>query len=248
MRDHGTAAAWGEDDEGEVVGVSGDIESDNDLDEAAQAWADAEAESEAELARYGVPLYTILRRSHAQSEVIGVEESLDHIDELFTESAMLTSGPTAEPSGHLEPEGQAVSGDLFDGDGDGDGDEGVGDGITPRKVAYQLEYPDVFTWYENWFRHAYRRRIDGRQRRWSGSWYTNLEALTRMESLWRAWEAARQDPEVGGSLWFLTHADEHMRVLMDPDGPFAHLSTEQVDKTSSAQPLAWVPPATAAAS
>lgn len=282
MSEQGPFSPWGDDDE---RGVNAELQvtrddsvpngdPDGDLDEAAQAWADAEAESEAELARYGTTLYSILRRSHAQSEVDGVEESLDYIDELFAESVMLTEQPTEQPTAQSigqpteqsieEPSGdaaahQALSGESSEAENQadledagavdhsaGEGAEGADGGpwTTPSKITYKLDYPDVFTWYEQWFRHAYQRRVDGRQRRWTGTWYTNLEALTRMESMWRAWEAGRQDSEVGGSLWFLNHADEHMKILMDPDGPFAHLTPEQVGKTTSAEPLAWVPPTT----
>jgi hypothetical protein len=41
-----------------------------------------------------------------------------------------------------------------------------------------------------------------------------------MESIWRAWEHLRLEPALGISTWFLNHADPHMRVLMDKEGPF----------------------------
>lgn len=46
------------------------------------------------------------------------------------------------------------------------------------------------------------------------------EALIRMESIWQAWEHLRLEPAVGVSTWWLNHADPHMRVLMDKEGPF----------------------------
>jgi hypothetical protein len=41
-----------------------------------------------------------------------------------------------------------------------------------------------------------------------------------MEAIWRAWEHLMLEPALGISTWFLNHADPHMRVLMDKEGPF----------------------------
>ena len=58
---------------------------------------------------------------------------------------------------------------------------------------------------------------------WCPQWYRHVEALMRLDSVWRAWEHLRHDPATGMSNWLLHHADPHMRVLMDPvAGPFAH--------------------------
>ena len=46
------------------------------------------------------------------------------------------------------------------------------------------------------------------------------EAVARVAALWRAWEHLRLDPATGMSIWWRDHADHHMRVLMDPHGPF----------------------------
>jgi hypothetical protein len=55
---------------------------------------------------------------------------------------------------------------------------------------------------------------------WCQEWYKHPEALIRMESIWRAWEHLRLEPALGISTWWLNHADPHMRVLMDKEGPF----------------------------
>lgn len=117
-----------------------------------------------------------------------------------------------------------------------------GEQDLPIVLKYKLRYPDVYSWYGKWFRRHYRRHVNGHKRVWSGAWYEIPEAYQRMESMWRAWESLRQDPETGGSRWFLHHADEHMKVLMDPDGPLGHLQDSDKDHTKVTQFLAWRPP------
>jgi hypothetical protein len=57
---------------------------------------------------------------------------------------------------------------------------------------------------------------------WCPEWYRHAQALSRLDSIWRAWEHLRFDPALGMSNWWLHHADPHMRALTDPiDGPFA---------------------------
>ena len=41
-----------------------------------------------------------------------------------------------------------------------------------------------------------------------------------MDALWRTLEALRQDPGTGMSVFWRDHADHHMNVLLDADGPF----------------------------
>jgi Domain of unknown function (DUF4913) len=67
---------------------------------------------------------------------------------------------------------------------------------------------------------------------WCPEWFAHAPALSRLDSIWRAWERLRFDPVLGMSNWWLHHVDPHMRVLLDPvDGPFArcgngHVSNE----------------------
>ncbi len=70
--------------------------------------------------------------------------------------------------------------------------------------------------------HVYRRNIDARSERvWAPDWWRYPEAVSRLESLWRAWEALRLDPAIGMSVWWRDHADHHMIVRFSPGGPFA---------------------------
>ncbi|MCX5246771.1 DUF4913 domain-containing protein [Streptomyces sp. NBC_00201] len=57
---------------------------------------------------------------------------------------------------------------------------------------------------------------------WCTEWYRHAQALSRLDSLWRAWEMLRFDPSLGMSNWWLHHADPHWAALTDPvTGPFA---------------------------
>ena len=71
-------------------------------------------------------------------------------------------------------------------------------------------------------RYTYTRRVGPQgPNRWSAEWWKSPEAISRLDSLWRSWEALRLEPTFGMSVWWRDHADHHMRMLMSPDGPFA---------------------------
>ncbi|WP_367575765.1 DUF4913 domain-containing protein [Microbacterium algihabitans] len=56
--------------------------------------------------------------------------------------------------------------------------------------------------------------------RWAGEWWSSVEALTRVEALWRMSEEIRTSPTDLSAYW-ISHLDPHMRVLLSPNGPFA---------------------------
>lgn len=85
----------------------------------------------------------------------------------------------------------------------------------PRKTYY-ANLDDFVRLY---LREAYARPINGRTRVLAAEWWNYPEAVIRLDALWRAWEHLRLDPTTGMSVWYRDHADHHMTVLMDPDGP-----------------------------
>lgn len=100
----------------------------------------------------------------------------------------------------------------------------------------ELVYPNVHEWVRLWLRFAYKRKIDGTQRRWWAKWWQIDEALMRLEALWRAWEHLRLDPGTGMSVWWRDHADHHLAALMDTDGPFHGIDgIDSPESTSKAQ-------------
>lgn len=66
---------------------------------------------------------------------------------------------------------------------------------------------------------AYRRDISPKAA-WCREWWRHPEAVCRLSSLWRSWEALRLEPGTGASVWWLNHADPHMAKLLDGNGPF----------------------------
>ena len=88
-----------------------------------------------------------------------------------------------------------------------------------------------------WLFPVYRRSILGHDRVWCPQWWRHAEAVARLESLWRAWEHLRQDAATGLSVWFRDHADHHMTILLDADGPFkgcdGHHSDRPLERTAA---------------
>jgi hypothetical protein len=90
------------------------------------------------------------------------------------------------------------------------------DGLEP-----ELVYASAVEFFAELLAQSYVRDVkEGAIFAWCPEWYKHPEALIRMESIWRAWEHLRLESALGVSTWFLNHADPHMRVLMDKEGPF----------------------------
>ncbi|WP_407792049.1 DUF4913 domain-containing protein (plasmid) [Streptomyces sp. L7] len=92
---------------------------------------------------------------------------------------------------------------------------------VPDAAESVLTYGSVDEFLREYLRSVYRRKIDGKNRVWAAEWWKYDEAVIRLEALWRSWEFLRRDPSTGMSVWWRDHADTHMAVLMDPQGPFA---------------------------
>lgn len=117
--------------------------------------------------------------------------------------------------------------------------------VSAAEAPPTLYYGSVDEFVREYLRHVYRRRIDGRNRVWAARWWEHDEAVVRLEGLWRAWEHLRLDPSTGMSVWLRDHADYHMAVLMDPDGPFHAVDVEaNENKSRKGDPLPYLPPPT----
>ncbi len=98
-------------------------------------------------------------------------------------------------------------------------------------------FADVGEFVTEYLAQVYRRHVEGRTRTWCPQWWRHAEALIRLEGLWRAWEQLRTDPAFGMSTWFRDHADPHMAVLLDPDGPFRRCSADRGHSPDTTAPL-----------
>jgi hypothetical protein len=124
------------------------------------------------------------------------------------------------------------------------GSEGLEQPVSSQESAAEqsLYYGSVDEFVREYLRNVYRRRIDGRHRCWAGRWWEYDEAVIRLEALWRSWENLRLDAATGMSVWWRDHADHHMAVLMDPDGPFAAATEGEENLSKRGAPLPYVAP------
>jgi hypothetical protein len=76
--------------------------------------------------------------------------------------------------------------------------------------------------------------------RWAADWWRYPEAISRLDSLWRAWEALRLEGTFGMSVWWRDQADHHMRMLMSPEGT----SAAARDQNGEGDPLLYTAPPT----
>lgn len=123
------------------------------------------------------------------------------------------------------------------------------DPITPEPAQVTepespaLHYGSTDEFVREYLRYVYRRAINGRSRIWAAAWWQYDEAVIRLEALWRAWEHLRLDPATGMSIWWRDHADHHMPILMDPDGPFAGADANaDANRSPKGAPLPYLQP------
>lgn len=87
------------------------------------------------------------------------------------------------------------------------------------------------------------RRTLGGEYRWCGQWWQHGEAISRLTSLWHAWEALRLQPGTGIASWYRDHLDHQLLILMGARGPFyqcsenAHREPREADVVPA--PEAW---------
>ena len=103
----------------------------------------------------------------------------------------------------------------------------------------QLYFGSVDEFVREKLRFVYRRRVAPTgPYRWAAEWWRSPEAISRLEALWRAWEALRLEPSFGMSVWWRDHADHHMAMLLSPEGPFS----ESRDRNEPGEPLPYAAP------
>lgn len=109
----------------------------------------------------------------------------------------------------------------------------------PEPEPPRLYYGSVDEFVRDFLLPVFRRQVGDRAaRRWAAEWWRSPEAIVRLEALWRSWEHLRLDPAIGMSVWIRDHADHHLGILWDPDGPFA----KSTDQARPGETLPYVPP------
>jgi hypothetical protein len=95
------------------------------------------------------------------------------------------------------------------------------DGHSQAEPEPELVYKNPVEFFVELLSPSYVREVnEGAAFTWCPEWYKHPEAYIRIEAIWRAWEHLRLEPALGASTWWLNHADPHMRILMDKEGPF----------------------------
>jgi len=123
-----------------------------------------------------------------------------------------------------EPEDAAAAADAAPGAGaQASGARGArrpGDPVTeiPEPVYTALE-----DWVTDYFLPMFRRTLGG-EFRWCASWWQHGEAISRLTSLWHAWEVLRHQPGTGIATWYRDHLDHQLPILMGARGPFFQCS------------------------
>ena len=104
--------------------------------------------------------------------------------------------------------------------------DGLGGSGGPGVEADGPHYPSLQAWAETYFVVMFARPV-GPAVRWCASWWAHAEALSRLEALWRSWEAARLDPVRGMALWYRDVLDPQLAVLLATGGPFAQCTPDR---------------------
>ena len=155
------------------------------------------------------------------------------VDEALTEELLESLRQRAGQAAVAAVTEQVEANQAADEGQDDDGEE------EPEETLY---YGSVDEFVREYLRNVYRRAINGRSRVWAARWWEYDEAVIRLEALWRSWEHLRMDPSTGMSVWWRDHADHHMAVLLDPDGPFSSAADADENKSKKGQPLPYAAP------
>jgi len=90
----------------------------------------------------------------------------------------------------------------------------------PGAAPAELCFPDLWSFVRDFFAPAFGRPIGGTTR-WCPHWYDHVEAVLRLEALWRSFESLRLDPQTGIASWLRDHVDHQLPQLTSANGPFA---------------------------
>lgn len=105
-----------------------------------------------------------------------------------------------------------------------------------------LHFPTLPAFVEH-FASWYRREVfDGFERVWCPDWWRHPEAVVRLDAMWRALEALRQDEATGISVWLRDHVDVHMAQLLSSSGPFRGCSARDGHTADPLRELPTTPP------
>lgn len=104
--------------------------------------------------------------------------------------------------------------------------------------AVELVFTNLEEFVSGYLTQIVHRRLNRASAVWCPDWWRHPEALARLAVLWRAFEFLRMDQALGLSMWWLHHADPHLRALMNPThGPFVACDARDGHSPSPPEPL-----------
>lgn len=123
-------------------------------------------------------------------------------------------------------------------------------GILPDEPWRFEEIEPVFSGVEQFVNGYFARVVNrnlspaaGRGLIWDARWWRYREVVTRLTTLWHAWENARASEDGSAmSAWWIHHADPHLRILLDGDtGPMSGSSSDGTWRDHGALPSIQAP-------
>ncbi|WP_306796607.1 DUF4913 domain-containing protein [Nocardia sp. XZ_19_369] len=99
-------------------------------------------------------------------------------------------------------------------------------GCPADGTAQQWQYRSLGGFLRDFLAHAYARQVtDKSDTAWCPEPWRHREGFERLGTLWQTYEHAMRNPDPKAlNDWWLFCADPHMRVLLDPAGPFKFCS------------------------
>ncbi len=96
----------------------------------------------------------------------------------------------------------------------------------------EVEYPSLGLFVRDFVAQYLTRQVtDTHTAAWCPRWWRHPEGLLRLGLMWEGYcSAVTAEGTAGLSKWLLTCADPHMRVLLNPDGPFKYCSARHGHK------------------
>ncbi|WIB72605.1 DUF4913 domain-containing protein [Curtobacterium sp. MCBD17_026] len=85
----------------------------------------------------------------------------------------------------------------------------------------ELAFQNVYEFVDLWLLPRYRRKPDTK---WDPRWFENLEALDRLEALWRSFEYMRHQGMTGMQVFWNDYLGPTMRELTSAEGVFWYVT------------------------
>jgi len=115
----------------------------------------------------------------------------------------------------------------------------AGSPAAPKKPVY----PTLADYVRESFAPTYTRRRAGGRWNWCPFWYEHDEAVSRLQSLWKSWEALHAGEDTSLGDWYRDHLDHQLPILLGPDGPFRDCVDRHWDTEDSDLLQCEIPPA-----